>query len=202
MQRSSSSSSSDRQTAVLGETPQRVLCHSRTRSGSVSSTASRPAPAKSILSSGSSIRTRKGRSPPSVKFLDMPLIHYEDEDEQTDSSPAPTWPSGRPAELASKMTPPVPERKRVLGIFTWFANPSKKQAQSISERPSISGPFPLWEGPHRSESARRCNSPTSTRSIRSIRSTSSLRSTKSMRSVRSCASRIQGYWGRLSGRDP
>lgn len=201
MQRSSSNSSSDRQTAVLGETPQRVLCHSRTRSGSISSTASRPAPAKSILSSGSSIRTRKGRSPPSVKFLDMPLIHYEDDDEQ-DSIPAPTWPLDGPATLASKMTPPVSERKRILGLFTWFTHPSKKQTQSVSERPSISGPFPLWEGPHRSESVRRCNSPTSTRSIRSTRSTSSLRSTRSMRSVRSCASRIQGYWSRLSGRNP
>ena len=77
-----SATSSERQIAILGQASERVFGHCRQRSGSITSTASRPAPAKSILSSSSSIRTRTGRSAPSVKFLDMPTIHYEDEDEE------------------------------------------------------------------------------------------------------------------------
>ena len=207
MERTPSSSSSDRQVAVLGQTPQRVLSHSRQRSGSISSTASRPAPARSILSSSSSIKTRKGRSTPSVKFLDMPIIHYEDDDDFDDRIPQPSWPSDRSTRHVSAREVPNPPpvasgKRRVFSLLTWLTNPGKRRSKTISEKPSISGPFPLWEAPRRSESIRRCDSPTSGKSIRSVRSTSSLRSTRSMRSIRSCASRIQGYWGRLSGKDP
>ena len=72
----STTSSSERQIAILGHVADRH--HTRERSGSLSSTASKPAPAKSILSCSSSIKTKKGRSPPSVKFLDMATVHYED----------------------------------------------------------------------------------------------------------------------------
>lgn len=201
MERGSSSSPPSRPVAVLGQASQRILCHSRTRSGSVSSTASRPAPARSILSSSSSIR-KKRRPPPSVKFLDTPTIHYDDDDEQDGSAVEPAWLPGRTGKLAHSAPPDAAGRPRVFGILRWFTNSGKNQSKSAPERPSISGPFPLWEAPHRGESVHRCNSPTSARSIRSVHSTNSLRSTRSMRSVMSCASRIQGYWNRVSGRDP
>lgn len=206
MQRTPSSSSSDRQLAVLGQTPQRILSHSRQRSGSISSTASRPAPAKSILSSSSSIKTRKGRSTPSVKFLDVPVVHYADEDDLHDDIPQ-LWSSDRLTRPVFARTvpdtPPVASgKKRVFSLLTWFTSSSKWKTKTTSEKPSISGPFPLWDAPRRSESIRRCGSPTSGKSMRSVRSTSSLRSTRSMRSIKSCTSRMQGYWGRLSGKDP
>lgn len=197
MQRSASNSSSERQIAVLGQASPRAVSHTRGRSGSLSSTASRPAPARSILSSSSSIKTRKGRAPPSVKFLDMPTIHY-DEDEDTDGPRShAAWPTSRPARSAPPSAT-APSKKRVFGILNWLTSPAKKKAKTAPTRPSISGPFPLCEAPSRrsSDSSRPCDSAMDARSIRSVRSTSS------MRSVRSCASRIQGYWGRLSGKDP
>ncbi|CAL1696603.1 unnamed protein product [Somion occarium] len=194
---------SERSLALLGETNHRVLSPTRCRAPSVSSNASsrsKPAPAKSILSSSSSIRTRTGRSPPSVKFLDMPTIHYEDEheneynyadesdddddndDEQYDPSPAgpeeKKWPFGF--------------IRRLVGL-----NPSRKPPVSTSGRPVISGPYLLWDPPR--PQARLGGPPTNKRRAASLRS---VRSNNSLRSIRSCSSRFQSYWTWLSGKDP
>ncbi|KAH8086619.1 hypothetical protein BXZ70DRAFT_1011711 [Cristinia sonorae] len=119
--------------AVLGQTNQRVLSANRCRSPSVSSTAStssrsRPPPAKSILSSGSSVRTCKGRKSPSVKFLDAPTIHYgsdidEDEDDRNselfDQSESPSSSAGTSKQSSGILgflrrivgsSPPLPHR--------------------------------------------------------------------------------------------
>lgn len=188
-----SRSSSGRPAAVLGQTHQRVLNANRCRSPSVSSAASsrsKPPPAKSILSSGSSIRTYKGRKSPSVKFLDAPTIHYEsDEDEDDDSEYEPPYHS---------------LSKSPSGIFGFFRRivssplPLSNKKSRAPERPVISGPIPLWEAPRRrarhslDENGRAGRAP----SLRSNRSTASLRS------MCSSSSRLQTYWGRVTGKDP
>ncbi|GJE87838.1 hypothetical protein PsYK624_039210 [Phanerochaete sordida] len=192
MQRTPSSSSS----VPSGIISPRAPAHTRHRSTSITSTTSRPAPARSILSTGSSMRTKRARAPPSVKFLDMPTIHYEDEDEdEGGASP------GVPSPTSATST-----KNRVLGFISWLTavgKGKKKEEPPVPERPCISGPFPLWEAPpRRSDSTRRTASASDARSIRSVRSQSSLRSTRSFMSVRSCASRLQGYWHRFNGRDP
>ncbi|EKM60745.1 uncharacterized protein PHACADRAFT_246859 [Phanerochaete carnosa HHB-10118-sp] len=188
MQRTPSNSSPEPSDAVATE----ILTHTRHRSTSISSTVSRPAPARSILSTGSSMRTKRARAPPSVKFLDMPTIHFEDEDE--DASP------NVPSPSSTALT-----KSRVFGFFGWLATvgKGKKMESLVPERPPISGPFPLWEKPlRRNDNACRSAGAADTRSIRSVRSQSSIRSAMSFRSIRSCASRVQGYWSRLNGRDP
>lgn len=183
--RPSASRSSDRSIPILGHMNDRPLASGRQRAPSVSSTASsrtRPAPAKSILSSSSSsTRTRATtRSPPSVKFLDMPTIHYEEEDE---------------AEPARPASPPDSGKR---GFLQWIRGTSKR-AQPAQERPSISGPFPLWETP-----PRRTHS-SGTPSVRSMKSGApslrSMKSNNSLRSIRSCSSRLQTYWSRMTGHD-
>ena len=210
MRRSTSKSSADSSASVpvLGYTNERIIAPSRTRkrSGSVSSIASsrtRPAPAKSILSSGASVRTRKHKAP-SVKFLDIPTIHYEDDDCNDDD----------PHEPSSCMSPPPPKKARGLSGFfslTWLfrsqsssapapaspkAAPAKSKAHtahrasgptSASGRPDISGPFPLLDS-----TARRGRSGGSAASLRSMKSSGSLRS------MRSCGSRLPTptYWPR------
>jgi len=183
----SSSSPSGRETAVLGQTNQRVLSANRCRSPSVSSTASsrsKPPPAKSILSSSSSIKTRTGRKSPSVKFLDAPTIHYESDDEDDES------------EYDS--SPQAKSKNGQSGIFGFIRRivgaPSKKPR--MPERPVISGPIPLWEGSRRRARHSLDDSFGRAPSLRSNRSTTSLRS------IRSCSSRLQTYWGRVTGKDP
>jgi len=174
--RPSTSQSSDKGMPVLGHLNERVLLPKRERAPSISSTASsrtRLAPAKSILSSSSSIRTRTGRSPSSVKFLDMPTIHYE-EDYEEDLHRAST----------------VPVEKQKSGFLRWFlGSGSSKKSESVPDRPTISGPFPLWETPPR-------RGPGGTTSLRSMKSNNSLRS------IRSCSSRLQTYWSRVTRKDP
>lgn len=182
--RPSASRSSDRSIPILGHMNDRPLASGRQRAPSVSSTASsrtRPAPAKSILSSSSSsTRTRATtRSPPSVKFLDMPTIHYEEDE----------------AEPVRPASPPDSGKR---GFLQWIRGTSKR-AQPAQERPSISGPFPLWETP-----PRRTHS-SGTPSVRSMKSGApslrSMKSNNSLRSIRSCSSRLQTYWSRMTGHD-
>ncbi|KAI0700437.1 hypothetical protein BC835DRAFT_418739 [Cytidiella melzeri] len=190
-----STTSSQRQLAVLGQAAERHFVHARQRSGSISSTASRPTPAKSILSSSSSIKTRKGRSAPSVKFLDMPTIHFEDDDDEKPYVPTKEYGTGK-----TKVWGPSKGRKRNWNVLEWFVSSSKKRKTHAvaSDRPLISSPLPLCEGRRPS-----VDDPTGGRyahmDARSIRS---VRSTSSMRSVRSCASRFQGYLTWLGGKDP
>ncbi|KAI0757370.1 hypothetical protein C8Q80DRAFT_1091289 [Daedaleopsis nitida] len=192
---STSKSSADSGAPVLGHTNERVIAPSRTsrkRSGSVSSIASsrtRPAPAKSILSSSSSVKTRRHKAP-SVKFLDMPTIHYEDDNDYYDD---------HEHEPSSCMSPPPPKKARGLtGFFSfkWLFGPSsssKTPAKTASpERPSISGPFPLWDSPPQRARGGRNGCGSSAASLRSMRSTGSIRS------MRSCSSRLPTptYWPR------
>ncbi|CCL98401.1 uncharacterized protein FIBRA_00396 [Fibroporia radiculosa] len=169
--------SSERNIAILGQMNERVLMPRRGRAPSVSSTASsrmRPTPAKSILSSNSSIRTRTGRTAQSVKFLDMPTIHYEED------------------ECGPPPVPTITAEKRRPSFLRWFfggRSDTNKMSKASPERPTISGPFPLWEAPPRRE-------PGGAASLRSMKSSGSLRS------VRSCGSRLQAYWSRTNGRDP
>ncbi|KAI0735547.1 hypothetical protein C8Q76DRAFT_610352 [Earliella scabrosa] len=202
MRPSTSKSSTDSGAPVLGHTTARVLAPSRTRkrSGSVSSIASsrtRPPPAKSILSSSSSVRTRR-RKAPSVKFLDMPTIHYEEDDYDHDHE----------REPSSCMSPPPPKKARGLGgffSFKWLFGPSSSSSSSSSssktsakkaslpERPSISGPFPLWDSPpRRTRGGGRSGGGSSAASLRSMKSSGSIRS------MRSCSSRLPTptYWPR------
>ncbi|KAL6300247.1 hypothetical protein BKA93DRAFT_536697 [Sparassis latifolia] len=157
--RPTASQSSDRSIAVLGHTNDRVMGPSRQRSGSLDSMASsrsKPAPAKSILSSSSSIRTRTGRSPSSVKFLDMPTIHYQE------------------YEPESPLSPEAPLEIKKLGLLDRILRPMKKP-QLAPARPMISGPIPLWEKPPR----RVCSGAASLRSVKSSRSLRSVRSCSS-----------------------
>ncbi|KAH9836545.1 uncharacterized protein C8Q71DRAFT_47551 [Rhodofomes roseus] len=185
--RPTASRSSEKSVPVLGQMSERSLAPSRHRAPSISSTASsrtRPAPAKSILSSSSSTRTRTTtRSPPSVKFLDMPTIHYEEEDvfEHTHSHAR-----------------SVSEDSGKRSFLKWFRGASKK-AQAAQERPTISGPFPLWETPPRRTPSGGTPSVRSTKS--GAPSLRSMKSNNSLRSVRSCSSRLQTYWGRVTGRE-
>ncbi|PIL30923.1 hypothetical protein GSI_07092 [Ganoderma sinense ZZ0214-1] len=203
---SKSSTDSSASVPVLGHTSERIIAPSRTRkrSGSVSSIASsrtRPAPAKSILSSSASVKTRRHKAP-SVKFLDMPTIHYEDDDSNDDDQHEPS----------SCMSPPPPKKARGLSgffSFSWLfrsstasassspkAEPPKTKAKAntvprasgtASGRPDISGPFPLLDS-----TARRGRSGGSAASLRSMKSSGSLAS------VRSCGSRLPTptYWPR------
>lgn len=185
-----SRSSAERLVALLGHTNSRVLSPSRQRVPSVSSNASsrsKPAPAKSILSSGSSVKTRRGRSPPSVKFLDRPTIHYDIEDE-FECLP-------EPRHIPEEEVPVVEKKRRFDFIRRFIGGSSNgKKPRAEPDRPVISGPFPLCDAPR---SIRRGGSTASrSNSIRSVKSQSSLRS------IRSCGSRLQNYWGRMSGKDP
>lgn len=176
--RPSASHSSDKSLPVLGQFNERLVPPKRQRAPSVSSTMTassrtRPAPAKSILSSSSSIRTRTLRAAPSVKFLDMPTIHYEDEYD-------PPLPPCSPA---------APSEKRKPSLLRWFLGAAGRKSQAVPDRPTISGPFPLWETPPRPV-------PVSAASLRSMRSKDSLRS------VRSCSSRLQTYWNKVTRKDP
>ncbi|TBU46532.1 hypothetical protein BD309DRAFT_606407 [Dichomitus squalens] len=223
-----SKSSTDTSTSTSGSSP--VLAHtserlfapsraSRKRAGSVSSIASsrtRPAPAKSILSSGASVKTRR-RKAPSVKFLDAPTIHYDDDehddcyyDDDDDEH-----------EPSSCMSPPPPKKARGLSgffSFKWLFGSSSEPAASPSSspckaapkktharlvrasrpgtpmaaqaaRPAISGPFPLWDSTPRRVGA---GAGDGAGSLRSTKSSASLRS------VRSCGSRLPTptYWPR------
>ncbi|KAM5532755.1 hypothetical protein V8D89_013552 [Ganoderma adspersum] len=210
MRQSTSKSSTDSSVSVpvLGHTSERIIAPTRTRkrSGSVSSIASsrtRPAPAKSILSSGASVKTRRHKAP-SVKFLDMPTIHYEDDDSNDDDQHEPS----------SCMSPPPPKKAKGLSgffSFTWLfrsstasapassspkavppktrpkANTVPRASGTTSGRPDISGPFPLLDS-----TARRGRSGGSAASLRSMKSSGSLAS------VRSCGSRLPTttYWPR------
>ncbi|PSS37133.1 hypothetical protein PHLCEN_2v1006 [Hermanssonia centrifuga] len=127
----------------------------------------------------------------------MPTIHYEEEGELDEYIPDPTW--SRPATPVSLVTS---GKKRMFAIFSWLPSPNKKQklrTVSAPERPMISGPFPLWEAPRRSS---HLSSPLTSPTSPSNKSIRSVKSNASLRSVRSTASRLQGYWGRLSGKDP
>ncbi|THH28424.1 hypothetical protein EUX98_g5759 [Antrodiella citrinella] len=181
-----------RATAVLGQTNQRVLSANRCRSPSVSSTASsrsKPPPAKSILSSSSSIRTRKGRKPPSVKFLDAPTIHYESDTEDDESEfEQPYGASSDKSQAAAPQTGLFGFIRRIVGTSS-----GKSRAP---DRPVISGPIPLWEGSRRRARLSLDESRKRTPSLRTTRSSASLRS------ERSCSSRLQTYWGRVTGKDP
>ncbi|KAI0688060.1 hypothetical protein C8T65DRAFT_712077 [Cerioporus squamosus] len=194
MRPSTSKSSADSHSPVLGQTHERIFSPSRVRkrSGSVSSIASsrtRPAPAKSILSSSSSVKTRR-RKAPSVKFLDMPTIHYEEDQYDDDHE----------REPGSCMSPPPPKKARGLSgffSFKWLFGPSSTSKAPVkataSDRPTISGPFPLWNTPpRRTRGGSRGVPGSSAASLRSMRSTGSLRS------VRSCSSRLPTptYWPR------
>lgn len=195
------SKSPERPTVLLGQTSQRVVSPTRRRAPSVSSSTSsrsRPAPAKSILSSSSSIRTTRkhGRSPPSVKFLDMPTIHYEDEDEEMDDFGDDDDEESRDVDddcdLAAKS-------KWTWGFLKRFIGGPRKSGPAAPERPRISGPIPLCETPNiirRSLDERRPTRQPTMASLRSVRSNGSIRSTRSNQS------RIQTYWGRLGGKDP
>jgi len=107
-----------------------------------------------------------------VKFIEMPTIHYEEEYE-----PEPY------------RTPAVSVSTEKKGFLEWLLRPVRKQV--VPDRPTISGPFPLWEAPRRARVA-----PARGTSLRSKKSSSSLRS------MQSCSSRMQTYWGRISGKDP
>ncbi|KZT67610.1 hypothetical protein DAEQUDRAFT_766977 [Daedalea quercina L-15889] len=186
--RPTGSRSSDKSIPIPGQMSERSVAPSRPRAPSISSTTSsrtRPAPAKSILSSSSSTRTRTTtRSPPSVKFLDTPMIHYEEEAEP---------------ELAHGHARSVSEENEKRSFLKWIRGASKK-TQPVQDRPTISGPFPLWETlPRRTPSG-------GTPSMRSMKSGApslrSMKSNNSLRSIRSCSSRLQIYWGRVTGKDP
>ncbi|CDO72731.1 hypothetical protein BN946_scf184990.g14 [Trametes cinnabarina] len=195
--------------ALFGQTPTRSLSPeraSRKRAASVSSIASsrtKPAPAKSILSSGSSAKTqsptRRIGKAPSVKFLDMPTIHYDDdyprdcdeddEDEAEDGS----------RRASSPMFPPPKKKAKTLGgllSLRWLFGPSKVENRSATPRPaptsalgrpSISGPYPLWDSPSCRGHGAGMSSGASLRSMKS---------SQSLRSVRSCGSRLPTYWPR------
>ncbi|KAJ3554183.1 hypothetical protein NM688_g3236 [Phlebia brevispora] len=195
-----SSPSWDRQQAILGETPERHFNQGRGRSSSLSSTASRPAPAKSILSSSSSIRTRKGRSPPSVKFLEMPTVHFEEEGECDEFDEEPTWPRVSIPRSPMPYSPPPEVKKNPFAWLKRLTIPVQKKkpetAPVLQDRPLISAPMPLWEAPRNNTFPRRNTVSSGPRSIRSVKSSASLRS------VRSCASRLQVYWGKLGTKEP
>lgn len=173
MMRPSASKLPERSDVVFGHTNDRVFSPSRQRSGSISSNTScrtKPPPAKSILSSSSSIKTKTRRSPPSVKFLDVPEVHYEDEDEDVPYR---------------SFAAPVPVEKK-SGFLRWIPWATKK-TQCSPGRPSISGPFPLSDAPPR-------------RARDGAASLRSVRSKDSIRSVQSHSSRLQSYWGRVTGK--
>ncbi|KAI8983400.1 hypothetical protein BD414DRAFT_515869 [Trametes punicea] len=195
--RSSSGSAVFGQTTVRSLSPSRA---SRKRLGSVSSLASsrtKPPPAKSILSSGSSLRTRA--KAPSVKFLDMPTIHYDegypcdfDDDHDGDGDGDGEGATGHgPGSGSSMSPPPAKKAKKALGgilSLRWLFGPSKVENRTLPAtpaRPAISGPYPLWDSP-----SRRVRGPGGAASLRSVKSSGSLRS------VRSCGSRLPTYWPR------
>ncbi|KAI0639019.1 hypothetical protein C8Q77DRAFT_1213713 [Trametes polyzona] len=187
----SKSSSASVSSPILGLASARELSPSRAsrkRAGSVSSIASsrtKPAPAKSILSSGDSVKTRR-RKAPSVKFLDMPTIHYSDDDDNDNDNDT--------DGLRSPMSPPPKKKAKGLSGFLslkWLFGPSKVENRAavgptVPARPAISGPYPLWDAPPR----RARGAAGGAASLRSVKSSGSLRS------VRSCGSRLPTYWPR------
>ncbi|KAI0651516.1 hypothetical protein C8Q79DRAFT_1004805 [Trametes meyenii] len=196
--RSSPSKFSEASSVVLGSTSVRSISPSRAsrkRAGSVSSIASsrtKPAPAKSILSSSASVRTRRQKAP-SVKFLDMPTVHYDDEypcrgsDDEGDED----------GYARGPMSPPPKKKTKGLGGFftlRWLFGPSKIENRPAAPvRPAISGPFPLCDAPpRRARGGSGAGNSTAAASLRSVKSSTSLRS------VRSCGSRLPTptYWPR------
>ncbi|KAI9059653.1 hypothetical protein FKP32DRAFT_1131306 [Trametes sanguinea] len=200
--------------ALFGQTPARSLSPermSRKRAASVSSIASsrtKPAPAKSILSSGASVKTqtqprRLGKAP-SVKFLDIPTVHYDndyprgygDDDDDDDDDDEEEEDGDGSRRASSPMSPPPKKKAKTLGgllSLRWLFGPSKVENRSATPspappaRPSISGPYPLWDSPSRPARGRGMNSAASLRSVKS---------SQSLRSVRSCGSRLPTYWPR------
>ncbi|KAK7694228.1 hypothetical protein QCA50_001408 [Cerrena zonata] len=202
--------SNERSVALLGEARHRVLSPARCRAPSVSSNASsrsKPAPAKSILSSSSSIRTKTGRSPPSVKFLDMPTIHYETEPEEEHHGPDHDCdydydPDAYDERYDTHSSAGSEEKKWSFGFIRQIAR--RKSRASISTS-IISGPYPLWEQPPPSSASIASRTRTTGRpplERRRVTSLRSVRSSGSLASIRSCGSRLQSYWSWFSGKDP
>lgn len=196
LMRPSISKVTDRSDGVFGHANDRIFNppRPRERSGSISSIATassrtKPAPAKSILSSSSSIKTKTRRSPPSVKFLDVPEVHYEDEYE--DAMPSYHYHhSCAPASSTSASVHAHPHTvPKKSGFLRWIPWATKKTQSPPCGRPSISGPFPLSEAPPR-------RARDGAASLRSVRSKDSLCS------VQSHSSRLQSYWHKLTGKVP
>ncbi|KAH9846630.1 hypothetical protein C2E23DRAFT_890716 [Lenzites betulinus] len=197
---SKSSTATSASSAVLGHTSARDVSPARTsrkRSGSVSSIASsrtKPAPAKSILSSADSVKTRR-RKAPSVKFLDMPTIHYDDDDYTYDEDEDVDEQGRRRGTSTSSSSPPPKKKAKVLGellSFRWLFGPLSKveNRTTAPARPAISGPYPIWDAPSRRARGAATGNGSGAASLRSAKSSGSLRS------VRSCGSRLPTYWPR------
>jgi len=178
------------------------LARSSSMSASVASTMSsrtvtkcQLAPKKSILSSRTSTSTKpskRGRSrsgsTPSVKFADAPTYYYdneykyayEDDDYEEYASPTPSsttpclLPLSPPRKgAATARTSRVRHALGRLGLL-----PSTRRS---SERPSISGPYPLWKDKDGDDA--------------SIRSGKSIPS--SVRSAPASRRRVKTFWGRM-----
>ncbi|KAL4068385.1 hypothetical protein V8B97DRAFT_2009042 [Scleroderma yunnanense] len=117
-----------------------ALCRSRqsvSSIGSCSTVQTRTVPVKSILtrhdsgvSMSTTTRTRrpKKRSPPSVKFVDIPTVHYER--------------SGYHSPPCSPSSPSSSPGQRKLSPTGWFMK-WWKRSHSPPPRPTISGPYRL-----------------------------------------------------------
>ncbi|KAH9927515.1 uncharacterized protein BXZ73DRAFT_90762 [Epithele typhae] len=186
----------------------------RKRAGSVTSIASsrtRPAPAKSILSSSESAKTRR-RKAPSVKFLDVPTIHYEEDDYHDDYDHDPCGGASHEPSSSACLSPPPPKKARGLSgffSFKWLfgsssssrttssqpSSPPSRKAKTkkgvVPGRPAISGPYPLCETVTATARSERAGG-SSAASLRSVKSNTSIGS------VRSCGNRLPTptYWPR------
>jgi len=141
---------------------------------STSSSQTKVMPMKSSLSSSSSLKSKDGlsvrRKHPSVKFAETPTVHYD----------------------YSYNAPPPSLRNTKVGDGGFsklkrFLEPWRK-SQAVPERPSISGPYPMY-----CAAALRDHEP----SLRPARSHTSLRSTCS---ASSCSS-FRIFWDRLTRPD-
>jgi len=141
---------------------------------STSSSQTKVMPMKSSLSSSSSLKSKDGssirRQHPSVKFAATPTVHY---DYSYDAEP----PAPRNTKVADGA---FSKLKRLIGTL--------RKCQAVPERPSISGPLPMY-----CASALKDHEP----SVRPARSHASLRSTGS---ASSCSS-FRMFWDRLTRPD-
>lgn len=145
-------------------------------------------PKKSILSSSTSLATKnskRGRSrsgsSPLVKFAEKPTYYYHDYEfayeYESDYDKYDSRPSSPAVPCLSASIPRTStQTSKVRQVLSRLMSSTRRPP----ERPSISGPYPLWKGDGD------CSS------IRSVRSIPS-----SVRSAPASRSKVRTFWGRM-----
>jgi hypothetical protein len=148
-------------------------------------------PKKSILSSSTSLsmkNSKRGRarsgSSPSVKFAEKPTYYYHDYEfayeYESEFDKYETRPSSPVSSTMPCLSPSIPRKGTQTSKVRQVLSRLMPSTRRPPERPSISGPYPLWKGD---------GDGSSIRSVRSIPC--------SVRSAPASRSKVRTLWGRM-----